>query len=207
MRYKIIQKNKHFKDVYFQVADENGNVAGDVTITAKGITYKRFATVRALGKTIRLNEIRRIKAIFNNPYKEITKRPFNSFDISGDSGNGRIFQNLIQLPNSLSGYYADTMCIGSELYTVYKASFGTDGIKAAAYKGNMRICNFHIPYKIVNDEYNFDLEMYDDAMLLEAVTLVIYWYMDKFYSASQTIKSVSVSNVVSQNEFLLDKVN
>ena len=206
MNYQIVQKKKHFQNVSFEIMGDAGDIFGEAAVTCNLLTAMRTVNIRTADGEITLKQIRRVKAILDNPYRDVCKRPFTNYEVMGILGKGRIFENMTTIPGEAGWYYIDTMCIGSNTFVVYKANRKDEGTKAAVYLGEMRVANFYLPYKIIDDVYNFKLEMYDDRFFKEAVMLVMYWYSNSFYNTRQTIKSISVNYRFNNSDYIMEKV-
>ncbi|MCR4690795.1 MAG: hypothetical protein K5739_05600 [Lachnospiraceae bacterium] len=205
MNYTIQQVSKEFGKAHFQVLDANGFPVGEIDIEGKPLT-RAAVTVNVADKQIQMLQIFDPAALGDNPYPELTKRPLDTFEISGDIGEGRIFRRSIKV-SLLASFSIQTMCLGGAVYDTYKAHFGTDGTKAAVYRGDVRIANMHKDYKVTNDVHSFALETIDENYFADAVIVGIHWYLSGYYIKDyQEVKGSSASIMTTKNKFILDKV-
>lgn len=204
MKLTLKQNSKRFGNVDFSLINKSGEILGNIFITANRTYYSLSATVHINGKEAVLKPIRLFDSIMNNPYRNIVFRPIKPFRINGYYSEGWMFEKDTKLVTKRR-FLLQRMFLDTGSYVMYKAGLGKDGMIAAVYKDDIKIATIHKPSRIINDIYDFDMDV-NESYLMEATIMVLYWYIDNYYSMNHMVKSVSVSNITTVDEFVLSKV-
>ena len=204
MKIKIKQNSKYFGNVDYSLININGECLGNIYIRSKRTYYSLCATLEINGKKAQIKPIRLLDSIMNNPYRNVVLRPIKPFRISGYYSEGWMFEKDTKLVTN-NRFALQRMFLDTGNYVMYKASFGKEGTTAAVYKDDMKIATIHIESKIVNDVYDFDMDV-NESFLMEATIMVMQWYLSYYYSFNHMIKSISVSDITTRDEFVLSKV-
>ncbi|WP_035765981.1 hypothetical protein [Butyrivibrio sp. NC2002] len=204
MKLKLKQNSKWFGNVDFSLINMNGESLGNIAITAKRTYYSISAMVQINGKKAIIKPIRLLDSIMNNPYREVVLRPIKPFRITGYYSEGWMFEKDTKLVTN-NRFVLQRMFLDTGSYVMYKAGFGKEGMTCAVYKDDTKIATVHQPSKIINDVYDFDMDV-DEGYLMEATLMVLQWYLGHYHTFNQMIKSVSVSNITTRDEFVLSKV-
>ncbi|MCR4691949.1 MAG: hypothetical protein K5739_11450 [Lachnospiraceae bacterium] len=188
MDYRIQQIQKYFSKVQFQILDENDLPVGQIfhqSTTTEITLMKEPQDLHLFVEYLRDFQARR-----TNPYKNITKFPYDSYAFSGDLGEGRLFTRCIR--HFLEASFFSTLCYGNEVFEARGGGHDEKGTLSLILRGDgTQVGSIYKEFKVINDVHNFTLSLEDDRYLPEGVLLVVHRYLASYYNAEQTIKSES----------------
>ena len=205
MEIKVIQTGREYGKADFQVYDENQAPIGRLDFSWEKGGFKCKAVASVGDKNLYFNQLSNIEAAKNNPYKEISKHPNDTYEISGDLGNGRVFTNS-EKTSFLTRRFVPTMCLNNSVYVSYTAGFGEKGYKTAIYKDDIRIANVFTDCKVIDDMHHFRIEMIDDSCVLELVAMMAHRIRFGALRGDNYTKGVNVNVLVTTDKYILDKV-
>lgn len=197
LKFKLMRKD--CGNVDFSLISDNGGCLGNISIGHKNYSFNFSGSVQIGDKNVKFERIRYWESRLHNPYKHITRRPLFPYRITGFYSEGWMFEQ------STLKYGFPRLCLDTGNFVTYTAGFGKEGLTAAFYKDDQKIGTAHRQYKIINDQYDFDMNV-DENYLMEATLMVLQWYLNSYYTGNHNVMSIDYTNLTTKDEFLLQKV-